>query len=93
MEVGDTAHARLTPGIGNEQLARDHIGCTEIGDLLPPARDGGAQGKAVIAVIETGEDAVEVAALVGELTVATEYLGNAHQRAGLPVPSAECRRG
>ena len=82
LEVGDAMHAWMAAGIDDEGLAGHHIGRAEIDDLLAAGRDGGARSDAVIAArIETGEDAVEVGALVRhQPPFATELFGNAlHQ--------------
>src|ERR1700722_595573 len=82
-EVGDAMHARMTARIDNEGLAGDHIGCAEIDDPSALRRNRRAGSNAVIgAGSETGEEAVEVGALVRhQLPLAAEFFGDAlHQR-------------
>ena len=79
LEVGDPVHARMAARIDNEGLAGNRIRRAEIYHPLAAWRDGGARGNAVVSAgIETGEDAVEVGALVRhQLPYAAELLGNA----------------
>jgi hypothetical protein len=83
-------HVWITADVDNERLTRDRVGCAEIGDVAPFGRDGGAGGDAVIlAIIEAGEDAVEVGAFVGhQLPFAAEYLGNAPHQGNIETSRA-----
>ncbi len=97
-KIGNAVHVRMAAGVDDERLTGHRIGRAEIRDLLAFGRNGGARRNAVIgAGIETGENAVEVGALVADqLPRAAEFGGDAlHQRnveAGRTVFADELER-
>ena len=84
-EVIDAVHIGMTRDIEHERLVRDRIGRAEIGDLLPFRRDRGARRDTIVAaVIEAGEDAVEVGAPPAGLFLVVK---NSNGGSGSAVPT------